>query len=39
MFFRGWFDDGFNSLIKQMYDEVYKPGAIGPELPAAAPAP
>jgi hypothetical protein len=30
MFFRGWFDDGYNAKIKLMYDEVYKPGAISP---------
>ncbi len=35
MFFRGWFDDGYNAKIKQMYDEVYKPGAVSPGLPEA----
>lgn len=32
-FFRGWFDCGYNAKIRQMVDEVYKPGAVNPGLP------
>jgi len=31
LFFRGWFQDGFNAMIKRIYDEACKPGAIAPE--------
>ncbi len=32
MFFRGWFGDHYNKKIKEVYDEVYEPGAINPGL-------
>lgn len=35
MFFRGWFGDGYNKLIKGLYEEVYEEGAINPGLPEA----
>ncbi len=34
MFFRGWFGDSYNPLIKGLYEEAYEPGEINPELPA-----
>jgi len=34
MFFRGWFDDGYNAKIKQLYEQVYRAGAIAPPAPA-----
>ncbi|HUT31916.1 MAG TPA: hypothetical protein VNE39_00420 [Planctomycetota bacterium] len=34
MFFRGWFDDGYNAKIKQLFRRVYQPGALAP--PGAA---
>ena len=34
LFFRGWFDDGYNAKIKQLYGEVYQPGAAAPPGPA-----
>ncbi|HPD16801.1 MAG TPA: hypothetical protein PLE19_17785 [Planctomycetota bacterium] len=34
LFFRGWFDDGYNAKIKELYDQAYPPGAIAP--PAAS---
>jgi hypothetical protein len=30
MFFRGWFDDGYNAKIKHLYEQVYPAGAIAP---------
>ncbi len=33
MFFRGWFGDRYNKIIKGYYDQIYKPGAINPGLP------
>ncbi|MFO7869913.1 MAG: discoidin domain-containing protein [Kiritimatiellia bacterium] len=33
MFFRGWFGDRYNKMIKALYDEVYEEGAINPGLP------
>lgn len=33
MFFRGWFGDRYNKMIKQLYDKVYEPEAINPGLP------
>lgn len=33
MFFRGWFGDRYNKMIKTMYDEVYEQGAVNPGLP------
>ena len=35
LFFRGWFGDRYNRMIKALYDEVYEPGAINPGLPAS----
>ena len=35
MFFRAWFGDGYNPLIKELFDEVYKPGEENPGLPEA----
>lgn len=39
MFFRGWFGDRYNTMIKDLYDEVYNEGAINPGLPASYLAP
>jgi hypothetical protein len=30
VFFRGWFDDGYNAKIKELYDQVYPPRAVAP---------
>ena len=35
MFFRGWFGDRYNKMIKTLYDEVYEPEAINPGLPGS----
>ena len=34
LFFRGWFDDGYNAKIRHLYDQVYRAGAIAPPGPA-----
>jgi hypothetical protein len=33
LFFRGWFGDRYNTMIKDLYDEVYEAGAVNPGLP------
>ena len=33
LFFRGWFGDRYNKMIRTLYDEVYEPEAINPGLP------
>ena len=35
LFFRGWFGDRYNKMIKTLYDEVYEAGAINPGLPVS----
>lgn len=30
LFFRGWFEDGYNAKIRQLYQQVYPNGAIAP---------
>ncbi len=39
MFFRGWFECGYNEKIRRLYDEVYRPGAVDPGIPLAPKAP
>jgi hypothetical protein len=35
MFFRGWFGDRYNNMIKALYDQAYEGGAVNPGLPAS----
>lgn len=30
LFFRGWFEDGYNAKIRGLYEQVYRPGATAP---------